>query len=573
MLRRIKARDCSPPHKLPHGVRCVQQLALQFHNQEQLALDETPTAQQGTAAQIQDCEGFDQAFVLDHPDRQKSSRWMKSLSEQLPYWKPWLHATSTLGWGEAHLLLALGKLKEHGHCFYLTHRVLPDQGEGEKLRRHVLGSAVLDYFLELDEERFGPYRYLYVFTKEPGKAARDASRVRYGKFPSAAVNIIHLSQTSYQESASLQWEIVERGWEQIFVQGAAPLVRHLNSRCPKLFQLAAVQTWSPARDNDVVSEKEGLFRAAPQQPAGLEFTREGSALRFHPLDVTRPHERIAIFPHNSSDLPWLQHLLNSKVLQFWIRLQITQDPGSVKIQDLRNLPVMDLTRVQNDVVNEALTWLAQSQHTEDTLRRWMMDTPQIGCRFVAAARRWQALDRTVCRYAGLFDALTEDRVELNPESVPHFYHTALLTSLLQSPDVKAQFVKRELTSTNPNFWIIKETFLTPQLHNQNRGNPSGDRTVVHIFTKQGPQILLSVPSAVGPYINAQLQKLRDFTWGEAVGLLRVPRDIPLYVAQSSEIVRVVTHNIKERETMARVLAEASLSLFEITAEDRAHLQK
>lgn len=560
------------PLKLPSGIRLVQNLALELHNLEQLPLGgDASTLQQGAAAQIQDFEGYDLSFVVDHPDRVKSARWLKSLSEQLPYWKAWLSSATHLNWGEAHLHLALSKLKEQGHCVYLTHRVLTDAGDGEAFRKHLLSVATLDYFLELPRETFGEYRYLYIFTKEPNKKTRDANRVRFGRWPqetggrsAGSLTLVDLIQSRFvEESSCSQWEVADRGWDQIFVKGAGPLVRHLNHKFPKLFQLASVQAWS-------ASPASPLFGSAGGSSgiAALECKREGNNIVFRPLAQGSTHEHVAVFPHNPGDLSWFQALLNSPVVQFWAKNQITMDPGPLKLQDLRNLPVVDLSRVGPALIDEAFDWLNRSRPGEDAIRRWVTECDGAGraARFVALARRRQQLDASLNRYASLFDRLTPDAPELNPEAVTQFYPSALLTSLLQSPDVRVQYVKREISTTNPNNWILKESLPTPLVPGK-----APDRALIHLFTKQGPQIVLSVPIAVAPYVNAQLQKLRDFTWGEVQGLLRIPQDIALFTAQSAEIVRVVSRTLKERDSFDGILSAMALDLFEVSPEDREQL--
>ncbi|MBI3557151.1 MAG: hypothetical protein HY074_12880 [Deltaproteobacteria bacterium] len=140
--------------RLPHAMHVVNSLGLELHNMDQLPLGgpEVSKLQQGSAAQIQQLEAFDVAIVTDHPDRAKSAAWMKALAQQLPYWRGLVGTGTNLNWGELHLHLAATKLKENGLCIYLSHRALPEGGDGEKLRKSVLNLCTLDYFLELPED-------------------------------------------------------------------------------------------------------------------------------------------------------------------------------------------------------------------------------------------------------------------------------------------------------------------------------------------------------------------------------------------------------------------------------------
>jgi hypothetical protein len=564
--------------RLPHGIRCFQGVALELHNHEQLALGETSgCVQQGTALFIQEYESFDLSIVLDHPDRSKSSRWMKHISEQIPYWRQWLGNNTNLNWGETHLQLGLSKLKEGGRLVYLSHKVLPDHEDGERFRKYVLGGASVDYFIELPHEPFAPYRYLYVFSKCTNKTARDKVQVRYGKWPEESP--IHWDNKGFAviENASLkphletsscaQWEISDRGWDQIFVKGTGPLIRHLNHKCTKLFQLATIQLWTPSREDLTNSGDHGLF--SDKSPSGLELKKEAGHYRFVPLQ-NNAIERIAIFPHNNADLNWLRHILNSPAVRFWIESHIASDTGTLRIQDMRNIPIVDLSRSNPQVVHDTLEWLGRVKPQADTIRRWLSENDPVhhGARYCALAKRHSGLEKSVTRYSHLFDELSADIAVLNPEAIPRFYPNSLLTTLLQSSEVKVQYAKKETSTSNPNYWILKDCAVTPSLPGRD-----SDRTLVHLFMKQGPQVILSVPISVAPYLKSQLFKLVDFTWGEIQGLLKVPQNIALFVAQCSEITKVVQQSVRDLKSLEGILADLSLELYEVSAEDREYLPK
>ncbi|HRK02256.1 MAG TPA: hypothetical protein PLH57_06280, partial [Oligoflexia bacterium] len=197
LLRHLK--ECSPTRtRLPQILHIAPLMGLELHNLEQLPLGgpDVSRLHQGTAGQIQQIEGFDQALVLDHIDRSKSTRWLKALSEQLPHWRGLLSSSSNLNWGELHLNLAISKLKENGTCVYLSHRVLPDSHDGERLRKALLGMATLEYFVELTGEELAPYRYLYVFRRVHNKNERDLHRPRFGKFGTNRIDFTELEDSS-----------------------------------------------------------------------------------------------------------------------------------------------------------------------------------------------------------------------------------------------------------------------------------------------------------------------------------------------------------------------------------------
>src|SRR5207247_2505421 len=83
------------------------------------------------------------------------------------------------------------------------------------------------------------------------------------------------------------------------------LIRHLNHKFPKLFQIATIQSWQESGDGG-----RSLFKGSHAQ--ALEVTPEptlaGAAtpgLRFTPL-VGKPDsaaDRLLVFPHNPVDLP------------------------------------------------------------------------------------------------------------------------------------------------------------------------------------------------------------------------------------------------------------------------------
>ncbi|MEW6056225.1 MAG: hypothetical protein AB1540_06395 [Bdellovibrionota bacterium] len=549
--------------KIPQAVHVVQMLSLELHNMDQLPLGgpEVCKLHQGSAAQIQQLETFDLSVVLDSIDRAKSGRWMKALADQLPYWRNLVTASSNLNWGELHLHLSLTKLKEDGLCLYLSHRQLPEGGDGDRFRKLVLNTATLEYFLELPEETELQYRYLYVFRKVSNKLERDQHRPKFGRLKPGALIFDH---NELEEANSTQAEIGERGWEHLFVRGAAPLMRHLNQKFPKLFQVATVQ-------HETIGSATSLFSGSNTK--ALEVVPSASGDTVTRLDfIVRQEDRgqakgahkaehLLVFPHNPSDLPWIQCLLNSKPAQFWIRHQVLTAGMNKqnRMQDLKSCPIVDLSRAPADAVHEALDWMGSHKPDFQTLRSWAChsegDLTERYSKYVAMARRYATLDRIVSRYRPLFTSPSFD--QLRPEAIGQFYPTSLLSHVLQSPDLRIQYTGRERCAIAPEIWTITE------IHSIVKNSGAGAMAYTVVHTRQGPTIQLMFPAVIRDYMNGQLKNLRDHTWGEALSLLLIPRDIQLFGAQTAEITRVVCETAREIETYQKALDELALELFEI----------
>ena len=552
-------------YRLPHAMHVVQLLGLELHNLEQLPLGgpEVSKLQQGSAAQIQQLETFDAAIVTDNVDRMKSARWMKALAEQLPYWRTLVGTSTNLNWGELHLHLALTKLKENGYCIYLSHKVLPEAGDGEKLRKSVLGLATLEAFVELNEESYNPYRYLYIFKRCSNKLERDQHRPRFGKEATVRAPII---LSALEEANSTQAEIVERGWDHLFVRGAAPLVRHLNHKFPKLFQIATIQAWSADGNNT-----QSFFTGTTTRALELRFknpTDPTSGISFEPV-CTLEKDKLYLFPHNPVDLSWIQCLLASAPAQFWMRHQVFNQTAAKqpRLHDMRSCPIVDLSHAPADAVHDALEWMGQIKPDSAKLRAWAchpeMTVTERQAKFVAMAKRFASLERIVARYRPLF--VGPGFEELRPEAITQFYPAALLCQISQSPDLRLQYVGRERCNVLPENWSIVDVHSVMQTVN---GKPAA---FIVIHMRQGPSIQLLVPASVREYMTAQLKELRGHTWSEATTLLRMPRDVSLFAAQTAEITRVVFETAQELEVYARVLDELALDLFEIAPDMRQFL--
>lgn len=574
LLRSARSNlDWSTPDqlcRLPHASHVVQLLGLELHNLEQLPLGgpEVSKLHQGSAAQIQQIETFDVAVVTDHADRHKSARWMKALADQLPYWRTLVSGSTNLNWGELHLHLALSKLKENGYCVYLSHRVLPEGGDGEKLRRSVLGMATLEAFVELHEDSYRPYRYLYVFRRESNKAERDRHRARFGQIKTLRGPIVF---SDLEEANSTQAEIMERGWDHLFVRGAAPLVRHLNHKFPKLFQLASIQSWPVGGDSP-----QGFFGGSATRALEISLknpTDLSSGVMFTPVcnppDAASSRERLYLFPHNPVDLPWISAILHSAPAQFWIRHQILNVAANKqpRLADLRSCPIIDLSHSPSDAVHDALEWLGQSKPDSVQLLGWAcrgdMPLTEKHAKYVAIAKRYSSLERIVARYRPLFNGSNFD--ELRPEAITQFYPANLLCFISQSPDLRIQYAGRERCNILPENWTIHDV----QVVLQTVGGKPGAFIVA--YTRQGPTIQIAVPMAIREYVGAQLKQLRGHTWGEALSILRLPRDVQLYAAQASEIMRVVNETAQEMTVYQKALEELALELFEISPEVRQFL--
>ncbi len=155
-------QDSAPLYRVPHVLRSVQMLALELHNLDQMPLSgpELSALHHGSAGQIQQLEMFDLAIVTDSPERAKSANWMAALADQLPYWKSLVGSATNLNWGELHLYLALSKLKASGVCVYLSHRMLPEGRDGDKLRKALLSQAALQEFIGVRGGALGAHRYV-----------------------------------------------------------------------------------------------------------------------------------------------------------------------------------------------------------------------------------------------------------------------------------------------------------------------------------------------------------------------------------------------------------------------------
>jgi hypothetical protein len=585
------ASGCSANDRIPHAMHSVQLLGLELHNLEQLPLEgpEVSKLHQGSAAQIQQLETFDMAIVTDHIDRVKSSRWMKALSDQLPYWRRLVGAGTNLNWGELHLYLALSKLKEGGVCLYLSHRMLPEGGDGEKLRRSVLSLTQLECFLELEEDAHRPYRYLYVFRRTDNKLDRDRNRPRFGKITAEATRApSRLRWDHFEEANSSQAEIMERGWDHLFVRGAAPLVRHLNHKFPKLFQVATVQVYNPSNQqtDSATNPSSGLFSGAETTNAiqgTLRLTGENpGSLAFSPFRAEQGKaERVLVFPHNPSDQPWVQCLLNSAPAQFWIRHQLLATSAgqqkNPKLIDLRSCPIVDLSHSPADSVHEALDWLGSwigSSNNQKTSKPNIAEMKAWACnpesplveryaKYVALSKRYSTLERIVSRYQPLF--VSGSFEEMRHDAITQFYPAQLLCPLSQCPDVRAQFADRTRSPLTPEHWTVADVHSVVQSH--------GGKTMAYlvVYTRQGPSVQLMVPAAIREYLCSQIQSLKDHTWGEVLSLLRVPRDIALFRAQTTEITQVVASTAQEMKLCLQVLEDLALDLFEVSADVRQFL--
>lgn len=563
------------PYRIPHALHTVQSLALELHNLEQLPLGspEVSKMQQGSAAQIQQIENFDVAFVTDHIDRAKSAAWMKALAQQLPYWRSLVGNGTNLNWGELHLHLAMTKLKESGCCIYASHRTLPESGDGEKLRRALLNLGTLDYFIELPENSNLSYRYLYVFRRVGKKTERDQHHPRFGR-----VRDNHsVDLKSFEEASCSQAEIAERGWDHLFVRGAAPLVRHLNHKFPKLFQIASIV--SGAADAHAASST-AEFQVARGARGALELKLDanaatGGTVRFCPVSSAPAgqsgRDRWFVFPHNPVDLSWIECMLNSAPAQFWIRHQILANNTAAlkapRYQEIRSCPIVDLSLAPSNLVHVALDWMGETKPDAATLRAWAcspeMSAAERYARYVAVAKRHSSLARIVERYRPFFTGPSFE--EILPEAVPQFYPSALLCQMSQSPDLRIQYAERGTSPLMPENWTLE----TVQSVVKDLGGKPMAYTVVR--TRQGPVIQILLPLPIRDYIGLQLQALQGHSWGEALSMLRVPRDISLFSAQTSEISRVVRDTARELEIHQQVLGEMALDLFEIPADMRQFL--
>lgn len=568
---KVIALNAAEHEKVPNIIRVVQNLGLELHNVEQLYFSNdnpyaSSKAYQGAAAQIQQIENFELAFVLDHIDRSKSSKWVKALVDQLPYWRNHINSGTNLNWGELHLILGLSKVQDQGYCIYLSHRPLPDGGDGEKLRKYILNNSTLMAFIDCGEEKFKSYRYLYIFKKSLNKTERDLHKPRFGKLEGKTIHL-----TDLEEANSSQQEIQDRGWDHLFVRGAAPVIRHLNHKWSKLFQFATIQSQYLAQDHPA-----GDFLANPAAPKAIQavfknMPHRGECLRFSmvldPKDIDLTHEKFFIFPHNPNDLCWIECLLNSPPLQFWIKHQLlnTMTAKNHRFHDLRLCPIIDLSSTPRESFLIASEWIQKNKKDLKSLREWLFkDENGLSPKVLALCKSYETLERILLRYRSLFsDDLFH---KLRPDAVSHFYPQHLLIPLQASVDVRIQILERNRSVHLPENWIIQDLQFDTAHYSSTQG-------VSHLYliTQQGPQIHIQFPSSTKDFLIGQCQALLNRTWGEFIQLLRIPKDLALFQSQVHEITRVIRQTAQEKTYYEHLLEEASLNLFEIPKDLRQFL--
>ncbi len=608
-------KDLLALFRIPHTPRLVQTLGLELHNFEQLPLQGSlqgtlieslqPRAQSGSALKLQQLETFDLAYVVNHPDRHKSGKWMRALAEQLPYWRRKKGAQSNLNWGELHLWLAVSKMRENGLIFYVSHHLLPDGGDGEKLRRQILNNVKLEYWLDLEGAFGDEFRYLYVFRKCSQKLERDQHQPMFGSLTRVGQGPI---EEVLESSSSMQAEIQERGWEHLFVRGAAPLVRSLNQKFPKLFQVAAIQNLS-SQDSDraslLGSQGQALeARFSPRAEAvvapvdcfqGIIYfgmsgggvysaeRRDWSATD----EAWQKFDRALVFPHNADDLPWLQCVLNASPVQFWIRHQIfnaaMNGPRSPKFQELRSCPVVDLSICRPSAVAHYESLLQETSLFEPGNRQFHLKSlvdeltrdshsahdssensfAQTMAAFVAASGLYCKEERFLLRYRKLFSNNKFD--ELRFDAVPQYYPPTHLVPLSNHPEVRVQ-----LTKQSP---CLPENLVVTGIFEVDVAHIGQGKALLQIQTKQGVDIQMLLPSALRQLAIAQLSVLTHHTWGECLILMRLPKDVPLYLNLTTEIAGSVANAYARVQGLQVAIDCFSLKLFEIEPEFRSFLAR
>ncbi|MBI2607129.1 MAG: hypothetical protein HYW49_13725 [Deltaproteobacteria bacterium] len=555
--------DSAPLYRVPHVLRGVQMLALELHNLDQMPLSgpELSALHHGSAGQIQQLEMFDLAIVTDSPERAKSANWMAALADQLPYWKSLVGSATNLNWGELHLYLALSKLKENSVCVYLSHRMLPEGRDGDKLRKALLSQAALQELIEVQGGALGTHRYVYVFRRTADKARRDVHRPRFGK--TETFNADDLA-SRLENANCVQSEILERGWSHLFVTGNAPLVRHLEHRFPKLMHVASVQGVPCAAGDGKRSAGQVSFTMANQLTGALHGWPTETGVRFHTHSNNEASWRI--FPRNPLDVSWLECLLNSGVTQSWIRHRAQQTPGRhLKINDVRQIPVVDLSHVSSADVHRASELLGTVRPDRTALGDWLAHGDALAMRkakFMALASRVGSMEKLLDRYRPLFKDGTLDGTsglpELRPEAITHFYPDRLLCALAKSPDAQIQYRSRELSPLPSDSWTVLSADCVVQPR----------RSFIVIATRQGPSIQLTVPTGAEKFVASQIMAMAGRTWSETLSLLQIPMDVSLFAAQSSEIVRALNQTAQETDLYRDAIDRLACDLFEMPAELR-----
>jgi len=370
-------------------------------------------------------------------------------------------------------------------------------------------------------------------------------------------------------------------------------VRHLNHKFPKLFQLASVQLGVETRSAETQAPP-----LVKNSGGGLTFLIaqvEASGLRFVPSrDSGSKRDAVAVFPHNPADLSWMQCLLNSPPAQFWIRHSGNakgprQIPKGERFsarelyQELRSVPIVDLTRAPTDAVHEALEWLGRASQDITELQRWAGEENatliERQARYVAMSRKYCGLEQLLERYRPMVDGDLEGHqsnrldgdstipITIRPDAVTRFYPERMLCHVAQSPDVRIQYTGRERTSLIPENWTVAEAHVVAGA----AGATISKNGFVVVGTRQGPSIQILTPAPILGYVAAQFKELRDHTWGEALSMIRIPRDVGLFAAQTAEITRVLVQTRSEMTAYKRALDGLALGLFEISPELRQFL--
>ncbi len=370
------------------------------------------------------------------------------------------------------------------------------------------------------------------------------------------------------ESANcVQSEILERGWSHLFVSGNAPLVRHLEHRFPKLLHIASVQGVPCAPEEGKRSAEQVSFTMADRLTCALHGWPTETGVRFHALSNNETLWQI--FPHNPLDVSWLECLLNSGVIQSWIRHRAQQTPGRhLKINDIRQIPVVDLAHVSSADVHRASELLGSIRPDRTALEDWLAHDDALvmrKARFMALASRVGSMEKLLDRYRPLFKDgtldCTSELPELRPEAITHFYPDRLLCALAKSPDAQIQYRSRELSPLPSDSWTILSANCVVQPR----------RAFIVIATRQGPAIQLTVPTGAEKFVASQIAAMAGRTWSETLSLLRIPMDVSLFAAQSSEIVRALNQTAQETDLYREMIDRLACDLFEISAELRETL--
>ncbi len=527
-----------PNFKIPQVIHSVHALGLELHNLEQLPLSgaELSRLHQGSAGKIQQLEMFDLSIVADCPERNKSQTWMQAMADQIPFWRQYIGTNTNINWGECHLLMGVSKLKDSGRCVYLSSKQLTDIKDGEKLRKTILSECYLERFLEIRNQSVNGFQYVYVFRKCMQKEKRDSARTEFATCDQMG----NLEFKNFEKTYFLHGELVEKGFLHLFSKHENSILRQFENHYPKLFQLAHIYAFCKPKTDDAVELGLSIPKVKKDQ---IYVNLKNDKYNFSHLESATTC--FIIIPHNPNDISWMLNYLNSGLIEKWITASRSlQTSKQFKLHDLKHLPMLDVNAITPDLIARYSEFLGsiQSQDSKDCdekLNHFINDkvksSDELLSLFIAISNRKRSLETLFDRYRPFFisDSIENGDLlpKIKPQSITHFYPERLLVSLQNSSEVKIQYIHKEQSHVPTELWFIKSMEM----------QSSSKKQSILIQTTLNTQILLSAPIGTAEYILDQLELLKEHPWVECLHLVKVPSDVSLFISQTQEISRIISH--------------------------------